>query len=159
MPRLTRDEAFALLDRFRRYLRDHRLPVTTQREQVAQIVFLADEHLSVEGIEKRLRERGARVGTATVYRTLEVLIESGLVRAHDFGEGFKRYEPMTEQAGTHEHLICVRCGKVVEFQHERLERVLPIIADEQGFTLQRHKVELYGLCRDCRRRDLAPLSA
>ena len=61
-----------------------------------------------------------------------MLVESGLVRAHDFGEGFKRYEPMPAQA-YHEHLICERCGRVVEFQNERLERMLPVIADEHAF--------------------------
>ena len=124
MPPLARAEGAALLDRFRRYLRDHRLPVTRQRDLVAQIVFLSEDHPSVDAIIRRLRERNEAVGTATVYRTLEVLVESGLVRAHDFGEGFKRYEPMSVQAH-HEHLICERCGNVVEFQNERLERMLP----------------------------------
>jgi Fur family ferric uptake transcriptional regulator len=96
------------------------------------------------------------VGTATVYRTLEVLVQSGLVRAHDFGEGFKRYEPMPAQAH-HEHLICERCGRVVEFQNERLERMLPIIADEHGFQHERHRVEIYGVCRECRQRELGAL--
>src|SRR6185437_2342444 len=124
MAHLDRGERAALLERFRRYLRDHRLPVTRQRALVAQTVLLAEDHLSVDGIRRRLREKGEQVGTATVYRTLDVLLESGLVRAHDFGEGFKRYEPMPAQAH-HEHLICERCGRVVEFQNERLERMLP----------------------------------
>jgi Fur family ferric uptake transcriptional regulator len=157
MAHLARGEGAALLERFRRHLRDHRLPVTRQRDLVAQTVFLSDEHLSVEAIQKQLRERGEHVGTATIYRTLDVLVQSGLVRAHDFGEGFKRYEPMPQE-GRHEHLICVRCGKVVEFQNERLERMLPIIADEHAFQHQRHRVEIYGLCQECRRRDLGPLA-
>ena len=99
----------ALLDRFRRYLRDHHQPVTRQRDLVAQVVFLSEEHPSRRRHPPPLKERGEAVGTATVYRTLEVLVESGLVRAHDFGEGFKRYEPMPAQAH-HEHLICERCG-------------------------------------------------
>ncbi|HUQ16089.1 MAG TPA: Fur family transcriptional regulator, partial [Gemmatimonadales bacterium] len=102
---------------------------------------------------RRLKDEGERVGTATIYRTLDVLVRSGLVRAHDFGEGFKRYEPMPQQAH-HEHLICLRCSKVVEFQNERLERMLPIIADEHAFQHSRHRVEIYGVCRDCRRREL-----
>ncbi len=153
MARLARGEGAALVDRFRRFLRDHHQPVTRQRDLVAQIVFVSEEHLSVEEIRRRLKERGEPVGLATVYRTLEVLVESGLVRAHDFGEGFKRYEPMPAQAH-HEHLICERCGRVVEFQNERLERMLPIIADEHAFQHQRHRVEIYGVCRDCRQREL-----
>ena len=153
MPPLARAEGAALLDRFRRYLRDHRQPVTRQRDLIAQIVFLSDDHPSVDLIIRRLRDQGEAVGTATVYRTLEVLVESGLVRAHDFGEGFKRYEPMSAQAH-HEHLICERCGSVVEFQNERLELMLPVIADEHAFQHTRHRVEIYGVCRECRQRDL-----
>lgn len=157
MARLSRGEGAALLERFRRHLRDQHLPVTRQRDLVAQAVLLSDEHLSVETIQRRLKDQGERVGTATIYRTLDVLVRSGLVRAHDFGEGFKRYEPMPQQAH-HEHLICLRCGKVVEFQNDRLERMIPIIADEHAFQHQRHRVEVYGLCRECRRRDLGPLA-
>jgi Fur family ferric uptake transcriptional regulator len=153
MARLAKSEGAALLDRFHRYLRDHHQPVTRQRDRVAQVVFLSDGHLSVDEILRRLREQDETVGTATVYRTLEVLVESGLVRAHDFGEGFKRYEAMLTQMH-HEHLICERCGRVVEFQNERLERMLPIIADEHSFQHQRHRVEIYGVCADCRRREL-----
>lgn len=157
MARLTRDEAAALLERFRRFLRDQQLPVTRQRDQIASVVLGADGHLSVEEIERVLRERGVRVGTATVYRTLEVLVRAGVARAHNFGEGFKRYEPAPAQAH-HEHLICERCGTVMEFANERLERMIPIIADEHQFQVRRHRVELYGLCKACRTRDLGGLA-
>jgi Fur family ferric uptake transcriptional regulator len=153
MPRLDKGEGAALLERFRRYLRDHRQPVTRQRDTVARIVFLSDDHLSVQGIARSLKAQGEQVGTATLYRTLDLLVESGLVRAHDFGEGFRRYEPMPSQAH-HEHLICERCGRVIEFQNERLERMLPVIADEHAFQHQRHRVEIYGVCRECRQREL-----
>jgi Fur family transcriptional regulator, ferric uptake regulator len=152
MSRLGKDEGAVLLDRFRRFLREHRQPVTRQRDLVAEVVFLSDGHLSVEQIQNQLRDRGENVGLATVYRTLDVLVRSGLVRAHDFGQGFKRYEPMPAQTH-HEHLICVRCGRVDEFSNERLERMLPIIADEHNFQHQRHRVEVYGLCQDCQRKD------
>lgn len=156
MSSLASGEGVALLDRFRRYLREHRQPITRQRDLVAQAVFLADDHPSVDGIRRSLKDRGERVGTATVYRTLDLLVESGLVRAHDFGDGFKRYESVPSQAH-HEHLICERCGRVVEFQNERLERMLPIIADEHAFQHGRHRIEIYGVCRECRQRELGAL--
>ena len=156
MARLNSAEGSALLERFRRYLRDHHQPVTRQRDNVAQTLFLSDDHLSVEEIQRLLRDRGERVGTATVYRTLELLVQSGLVRAHEFGEGFRRYEAMPAHA-RHEHLICTRCGRVTEFTNESLERILPIVADEHAFQHQRHRVEIYGVCRDCRRQDLGGL--
>ncbi len=156
MTQLQTAERAALLERFRQYLRDRRLSVTRQRDLVASTVFLSDGHVSVEEIERRLIESGTPVGTATVYRALEVMVESGMVRAHDFGEGFKRYEPMPLH-GQHSHLVCERCGRVIEFTNERLERMLQIIADEREFHPHQHRVEVYGLCPECRQRDLEPI--
>jgi Fur family ferric uptake transcriptional regulator len=158
MPRLSKDEGTALLERFRRYLRDHRQPITRQRELIAETIMFSEDHLSADAVQRKLKERGVRIGTATVYRALEVLVDSGLVIAHDFGEGFKRYEAMGGQGG-HEHLICVKCGKVLEFSNEQLERMLPIIADEHMFEHQRHRVEVFGVCKDCQGRELGSLRA
>ncbi|MEO5799766.1 MAG: Fur family transcriptional regulator [Gemmatimonadales bacterium] len=146
-----------LLERFRRWLRDRHLPVTRQRDLVARTVFDSTAHLSVDEIQRLLRDQQLRVGTATIYRSLEVLLQSGLVRSHDFGEGFKRYEA-TAGEGQHGHLICGRCGGVTEFSTERFERILPIVADEHGFQYQRHRVEVHGLCRACREADYGALT-
>lgn len=156
MAQVSRDEGAALVERFRRYLRDHRQPVTRQRDLIAEVVLTSQEHLSVDGIQRRLKERGEQIGLATVYRALDTLLASGLVKAHDFGEGFRRYEPITGPLD-HEHLICVRCGRVAEFSNERLERMLPIIADEHAFQHRHHRVEIYGLCRECQGRELEGL--
>ena len=153
MARLATGEGAALLDHFHRYLRDHRQPVTLQRDRVAMAVLSSEEHLSVEQLRRVLKEEGATVGLATIYRTLDLLVKSGLVRAHDFSQGYRRYEPMSPNAH-HEHLICLRCDRVEEFTHDRLERMLPMIADEHGFQPERHRVEIYGICRDCQRRVL-----
>ncbi len=156
MAQLTRDEGEALLERFRRYLRDHRQPVTRQRELLAEIVIASGEHLSADAIIRKLEEKRERVGTATVYRTLDLLVQSGVARAHDFGEGYRRYEAMGGRED-HEHLVCLRCGKVEEFTNERLERALPVIADEHHFQHQRHRVEIFGLCQSCQKLDLGEL--
>jgi Fur family ferric uptake transcriptional regulator len=150
-----------LLEEFRRYLREHSLPVTTQREQVAQVVLQSLEHLSVEEIEQQLRDRNLRIGKATVYRTLDILAKSGLITERDFGEGFRRYERVPGHPH-HEHLICVRCGRVIEFTNERLERLKALVADEYGFQHLHHRLEIYGVCRDCQLRaaaDAAPVPA
>lgn len=148
----------ALLELFRRYLRDHNLPVTHQREAVAETLFFAGEHLSVGDLERALRTRDVRIGKATVYRTLDLLREAGLVQEHDFGEGFKRYEPLAAQSH-HEHLICMECGKVVEFSSERLERLKALIAEEHGFRHHHHRMEIYGICRACQQRDADTLQS
>jgi Fur family ferric uptake transcriptional regulator len=146
-----------LLDRFHRWLRERHLPVTRQRDMVARVVFAGGEHLSVDGIQRALREQHQQVGIATIYRSLDVLVESELVRSHDFGEGFKRFEPLLSP-DEHGHLICSRCGKVTEFSTDRIERLLPMVADEHGFQHQTHRVEIRGLCRTCRDADAGSLS-
>ncbi len=158
MPPPSPDEALALLERFRRHLRERRLPITRQRLAVAEELFGSGDHPSVEDLERRIGATGADVGTATLYRTLEVLVGSGLVREHDFGEGFKRYEPVAG-APAHDHLICDRCGRVEEFANDRLERLLRMTADENRFLYRRHRVDVHGVCTGCRGRDLEPLGA
>ncbi|MGH7457800.1 MAG: Fur family transcriptional regulator [Longimicrobiaceae bacterium] len=135
---------------FRRYLREQGLPVTQQRETVADVVFNSSEHLSIEDIEERLKRRGERIGKATVYRTMEILVRSGLVVEHDFGEGFKRYEHLFGQQPIHEHLICTHCGTVVEFQSGEMVRLQEETAREHDFQPIRHRLEIYGLCSNCR---------
>lgn len=149
----TKDEVTQRVDRFRRYLRDRRLPVTRQRVLVAEVMLGSEDHPSVESLRGRLSSRGEHVGLATLYRTVDALVQSGLVLEHDFGEGFKRYEPAADRA-PHAHLLCRRCGAVVEFTNERLERTFRMTADEHRFHYERHRVEIHGVCSECRARDL-----
>lgn len=142
------------MDAFRHHLRDRGLPVTQQREAVAAAVFFAERHVSVGDIEHALQRQSEHVGKATVYRTLELLQSAGLIQEHDFGEGFKRYEPLAAR-GYHEHLICLRCGRVEEFASERFDRMSALIADEHGFRHHHHRWEIYGVCPECQRRDPA----
>ena len=93
MAHLTSAEAADLLERFRNYLREHRLPVTQQRDLVADAVFTSPDHLTAAAVHQRLARQGKQVGIATVYRTLDLLVEGGLVREHDFGDGYRRFEP------------------------------------------------------------------
>jgi Fur family ferric uptake transcriptional regulator len=139
-----------VIEEFRAYLRDHNLPVTPQRLAIAEVVLRSDRHLNAEEIEHELEARGVPVGTATVYRTLEVLVRSGLVMERDFGEGFKRYESARGMP-QHEHLLCTICGKVVEFQDERLDRMSTLLAEMHGFARQRHRLVIYGVCDECQR--------
>ena len=140
----------AEIDAFRDYLREHNLPVTAPRVAVAEVVLGSDRHLSVDEIARALAERGAPVGTATIYRTLDVLVRSGLAVERDFGEGFRRYEP-ARGAPQHEHLLCTVCGTVLEFRDERLERMTTLIAEGHRFARQRHRLVIYGVCERCQR--------
>jgi Fur family ferric uptake transcriptional regulator len=133
---------------FRRFLSDRNLPATQQRLAVATVVLDAPDHLSAEDVLRRVAKRGLGVGLATVYRTLDLLVSSGLVAERDFGEGFRRYEAVAP-GQAHEHCICSSCGRVMELTNDRLERVIALVAEEVEFRPHHHHLEVFGLCRDC----------
>ena len=133
---------------FRRFLSDRNLPATQQRLAVATVVLDAPDHLSADDVLRRVAKRGLDVGLATVYRTLDLLVSSGLVAERDFGEGFRRYEPVAP-GQAHEHCICSSCGRVMELSNDRLERVIALVAEEVEFRPHHHHLEVFGLCRDC----------
>ena len=139
----------AVADRFRAWLRERELPVTAQRMAIADILLSADRHLSAEEVAEALAARGSRAGTATVYRTIDVLVESGLVVERDFGEGFRRFEPARDQP-QHEHLICTACGRVEEFEDAQLDAMTERAAAERGFSRERHRLMIFGVCATCR---------
>jgi Fur family ferric uptake transcriptional regulator len=139
----------ALIEAFRAYLRAHNLPVTPQRVAVAEVLLLRDRHFSAEEVAQELARQDVKVGTATIYRTLEVLVRSGLVVERDFGEGFRRFESARDMPH-HEHVLCTVCGRVVEFQDERLERMTTLIAESKGYLRLRHRLVIDGVCESCR---------
>jgi Fur family ferric uptake transcriptional regulator len=94
-----------------------------------------------------VRSTDSGVGTPTVYRTLKLLVEAGLAGARNFGEGFSRYEPITEDH--HDHLICESCGRIVEFHDEELEERQTQVAADLGFRVTHHRHELFGICPSC----------
>lgn len=138
-----------VVESFRAYLRDHNLPITAQRVAIAEVVLGSERHLTADDVVREAAARGDGVGTATVYRTLELLVRSGLVVERDFGEGFKRFEP-ARGIPHHEHLLCTVCGRVTEFRDERLERMTTLIAEAHGYLRQRHRLVIHGVCESCR---------
>lgn len=145
------------METFRAYLREHNLPITAQRLAIADVVLHSADHLSAEEVLEELVMRGAAVGTATVYRTIDLLVTSGLVVERDFGEGFKRFEPARD-IPHHEHLLCTICGRVTEFRDERLERMTMLIAESHGFARQRHRMVIHGVCSECQKKGPAALA-
>ncbi len=141
--------ALLMMDLFRAYLHTSRLPLTHQREAIAMTLFESDRHLSVDDLAEILRERGEHVGKATIYRTLSLMVEAGLARELDFGEGFRRYE---HQAGEsrHDHLICTECGTVERLSGPILDDVLAELAGKVGFTVDSRRLKIYGICARCR---------
>ncbi|UCF18782.1 MAG: transcriptional repressor [Gemmatimonadota bacterium] len=141
--------ALLLMDLFRSYLHQQRLPVTHQREAIAMSLFESEQQLSVDDLAELLRRRGEHVGKATIYRTLSLLVEADLARELDFGEGFKRYEHQAGEA-RYDHLICTNCGRVERFTRPAVDDLQDEIAAELGFFVQSRRLEIYGLCGRCK---------
>ncbi|HEX4619926.1 MAG TPA: transcriptional repressor [Myxococcaceae bacterium] len=126
------------------------LKSTRQRSLIVDTFFELGGHVTVEDLWSRVRQQDARVSVATVYRTMKLLSECGLAAARNFGDGQTRYEPAAGRHH-HDHLICTRCGTIVEFENDRIEQLQDLVAKKHGFRVTSHKMELYGLCRDCQR--------
>jgi Fur family ferric uptake transcriptional regulator len=137
-----------LNERFLKFLRDNGYLVTRQRRRIAEVIFISKGHLSVEDIQALLRERKISASIASIYRTLDVLIKSGLVVQHRFGKRFKRFEALREDKH-HDHLICTNCNKVLEFKNDAIEKLQLQVAREHNFTITTHKLDIYGLCSKC----------
>jgi Fur family ferric uptake transcriptional regulator len=127
----------------------HGLRSTDQRRLIVETFFKAKDHISIEELLSAVREQDARVGYATVYRTLKLLAECGVANERSFGDGLTRYE-LNDEASHHDHLICVECRTIVEFEEPRIETLQEEIADRYGFSLKWHKHEMYGVCSKCR---------
>jgi Fur family ferric uptake transcriptional regulator len=130
------------------YLADQGLKSTSQRDAILDIFVAAGEHLSAEELYARVKKTNPGIGYATVYRTLKLLADAGMAEERRFEDGFTRYEFKAEK-GHHDHLICTRCGEIVEFENERIEALQADVAKKNGFQVQSHKLEIYGLCSKC----------
>ena len=120
--------------------------MTEQRRVIARVLSLADDHPDVEEIHRRATEIDANISIATVYRTMRLFEEAGVVERHDFQDGRARYEEATDDH--HDHLIDLRTGKVIEFINEEIEVLQKRIAEEYGYKLVDHRLELYGVPLD-----------
>jgi Fur family transcriptional regulator, ferric uptake regulator len=134
---------------FKRALKGRGLKSTSQRDDIARVFFGSNQHLSVEDLYHAVRKVNPRVGYATVYRTVRLLRECGLAAERHFYDGEARFENVEEQHH-HDHLICERCGRIVEFANDQIEELQETVARKLGFVINRHKMELYGTCAECR---------
>jgi len=124
---------------------------TNQRQVIVEQFLLAGEHLTADELLPRAREVDPAIGAATVYRTLNLLVEIGAAQRVRLGGGSASFEPVLGRAH-HDHLICLACGMVVEFEDEGIEKRQNAIAKKHGFVLRHHRLEMFGLCPSCQQR-------
>ena len=117
--------------------------LTDQRRVIAKVMSSSNDHPDVDELHKRVNKVDKKISIATVYRTVKLFEESGIVEKHDFKGGKARYEELNE--GHHDHLIDVKSGEIIEFVDEEIEKLQEKIADKHGYRLIDHKLELYGV--------------
>jgi len=132
---------------FDQFARGRSLKSTQQRQLILDVFFRAGGHISADELLSRVRRKSARIGYATVYRTLKLLCQAGLADERRFGAGFALYEKAA--AHHHDHLICTSCGRIAEFQNDQIETLQEEMARRHGFTITHHKHEIYGFCAHC----------
>ena len=120
--------------------------LTDQRKTIAKIMSDSHDHPDVDELYKRASKIDSKISIATVYRTVKLFEESGIVAKHDFKGGKARYEELSE--GHHDHLIDIKTGEIIEFVDEEIEKLQKKVADKYGYKLVDHKLELYGVKKD-----------
>lgn len=133
----------AMPSRLEKLCHEKGLKMTEQRRVIARVLSDAEDHPDVESLYQRATKIDPRISIATVYRTVRLLEEAGILERHDFREGRARYEEIPE--AHHDHLIDVQSGEVIEFRNDEIEKLQVEIAKRLGFKLVDHRLELYGV--------------
>jgi Fur family ferric uptake transcriptional regulator len=138
-----------LLSDFKALLKKNALKFTIQREVILETLYNSDEHLTPEALHHLIQDKfpDLKTGIATVYRTLSLLEDSNMVTSLSFGTHGKKYELGAKEH--HDHLICTKCGSITEFVDEQIESRQHHIAQELGFDMKDHSMQIYGICKNC----------
>ena len=137
-----------LLNRFKEALKKEGLKYTPQRTAVLEEIIKDKGHRESEEIYLALKKKGQHVSRATVYRTMDILVNNGFARKMNLGDGRARYESKVNSPH-HDHLVCMDCGLIVEFMDQEIEDLQDKIAIQYDFQLKRHIHQLFGLCKKC----------
>ena len=135
--------------RLKNFLKEKGFKSTRQRDIITTEFLKTGEHITAENLYRKINRKHKDIGFTTVYRTLKLLAKSGLATERVFADNLTRYEPLSTE-DHHDHLICLSCGSITEFENIRIEKLQEKIANEFGFNTVAHKMELYGYCRKCK---------
>ena len=133
---------------FETYLRSKKLKLTNERVKILATIFKKNTHFDAEGLHKEIKQQERGISRATIYRTLDLLVQCELVRKNSLGSTHANYEAVREDKH-HDHLICLNCDKVIEFYRLNLEQLQEEICQEQKFKPLHHSLQIFGLCLDC----------
>lgn len=138
--------------KFEHFLEEKGLRMTPQRSLIVDVFLRTERHMNSDDLYNLVKKKDRSIGQATVYRTLKLLLESGIAREVDFGEGMTRYEHEYGHEH-HDHLICERCRTSIEVVDPRIEEFQEKLARDHGFAMTRHKLDMFGICAKCRAKE------
>lgn len=133
---------------FEHFIVEQGLKSTKQRDDIVKTFLKSDGHLSVEDLHHLVQKVNKKIGYATVYRTLKLLAQSGLAVERNFDDGQTRYEHLDPEEH-HDHLICMNCGKIIEFEDKEIEALQEEVAKRLNFRVLSHNLDMYGYCQKC----------
>ena len=139
-------------DIFREYLRNKGMLVSGQREQILDIFLKTEKHPTINDIYDLVRKKYPQIGLATVYRTMKVICDAGLARETDFGGNIRRFEHKYKHQH-HDHLVCLKCGRITEVISPAIEKLQENLARKHRFKAVRHRMEIFGFCRTCKSKE------
>ena len=136
---------------FSQYLKNKGMLVSRQREQILDIFLKMEKHPSIDELYEQVRKKNSGIGLATVYRAMRVICDAGLARQVDFGDGVRRFEHEYRHEH-HDHLVCTKCGRVIEVLSPEIEKLQESLAKKHNFALVSHKMKIFGICKNCKRK-------
>lgn len=148
--KINKNRRLGAVEIFHEYIRARGLKWTRQRELIASLFLSKKSHLSAERLYALARKRDPNVGYSTVYRTLRLIVDAGLGSEREFGTDEALFEPAV-MGEHHDHLICMKCGAIIEFENTRIEELQKDVARIKDFEIMEHWLVLYGYCGRCRR--------
>ena len=143
------------VNRFQHFLQGQGLKLTTERASLVREIFSTHYHFEADELHLKMKDKKVKISRATVYRTLELLVKSGMVRRVHLGEDHYHYEHISGNSH-HDHLICTTCGSVIEFHDPLIEVRQREICDRKRFTPTFHNLQILGVCDSCRRKGEQP---
>ena len=141
----------AAKDKFMEFLAQKNLRITSQRQVIIDTVFSTDKHFTAEELLEWSRAKDRSVSRATVYRTLPLLTESGLVQEMDFGKDYKFYDPNYADHPNHNHIICQDCERIVEFESEKIDKLENEISHKLGFAVKSQRLQITASCQELKK--------
>jgi len=146
----------AVLDKLDNFIRQKGLRRTPQRDAIVRLAFASEEHFTSEELFERVRKKNVNASRATVYRTISLLVEAGLLHEIDLGGDQTTYDPNFNERPSHNHLVCIDCGKIVEFEDSHLELLNDCMTRRLGYRPVRQTIKIEACCEQLRTKGTCP---